>query len=143
MHTVPTVFESRVIQAPLDKVWKSIRNLEFPFWKLVDNVDLQKNESGVGNSRKVQFKDGTVQEFRVLELSDYNYTVIYELEDSNPSVQFLSVIHTIRCKHVTHDNSTFIEWSSLFSSDADQQVIQDNQFKKQDALKDLAEFIKN
>jgi hypothetical protein len=44
-------------------------------------------------------------------------------------------------RHVTYDNSTFIEWISDYSNDATQEVIQDSKYKKQEAFEDLVNFL--
>ena len=45
--TVPYAIESRVIKAPINKVWEVVRSLEFKFWKHVKNVKVE-GEDGLG-----------------------------------------------------------------------------------------------
>lgn len=97
---------------------------------------------------KWTFKDGTVQEVKQEEhsvdtfslfillscrkslvltatscftQSIYNY-ITYSTIDSNPAITYTSVISTIRCFEVTSGpsaDSTYVQWSAHFSSDAD------------------------
>jgi len=74
---------------------------------------------------------------KVVELSDAQHGVSWELIESIPSLSVLGVIHTIKLRRVTDVNQTFIEWTTDFSSDASQQVIQDARFKQLDHFKAL------
>ncbi|KAJ9061522.1 hypothetical protein DSO57_1010854 [Entomophthora muscae] len=141
--SVPQVTQSRVIYAPIAKVWATLRSCDFKFWKLVDKVELKNgSDSEVGASRIVHFKDGMKQEFKIVEISDLKHSIAFEVIDSEPAMHVMSVLHTLKVRSVTHDDSSYVEWSSEFSTDADQQVIQDSRFKKIDGLKDLSEFVK-
>ena len=70
---------------------------------------------------------------------DVNYKIVYELVESKPSTLVLAAIHTISLKRVTHDDSTFIELSSEFSSESETKtVVEDSRYKKKEMLEDLA-----
>lgn len=50
-----------------------------------------------------------------------NHMITYSVITSSPEVSYSSVLSTIRCHAVTAGpfaNSTFVEWSANFSSDA-------------------------
>jgi hypothetical protein len=48
-------------------------------------------------------------------------------------------IHTISLKEITADpTSTYIEWTTDFSSDATTHTVMDSSYKRQEAFKDLA-----
>lgn len=55
----------------------------------------------VGASFTVTFKDGTVQQWKLLELSDLEHFLTYDLIESEPAVGVLSAIHTIRLRRVS------------------------------------------
>lgn len=55
----------------------------------------------VGAEFRINFKDGTVQTVKLLELSDLEHFLTYDLVDSEPSVKVMSAIHTIRLRRVT------------------------------------------
>jgi len=133
------VHESDIINAPIEKVWNAVRPLTFAFSHIVQKVALENKaaEAEVGGVRHVTYKDGTEQHIKLLELSDIDYSVTYEIIESKPPVNYLSAIHTIRLRRVTKKNVTFIEAVSDFSHDASQAVIQDSKFKKLELFADL------
>ncbi|KAI3647778.1 hypothetical protein MP228_007999 [Amoeboaphelidium protococcarum] len=139
---VTHVKESAVIAAPYARVWEQVRPLTFKWLSAVKEVKVvDGNESQVGSQRKITYVDGTVQTVRVLELSDVENFVTYEVVSSEPAVQVSSAIHTIRLRRVTADDSTFVEWVSDYSSDASQEVIQDSKYKKHEAFTDLSKAV--
>ncbi|KAJ1553392.1 hypothetical protein HK096_008024, partial [Nowakowskiella sp. JEL0078] len=128
--SVSRIEESRVFGKPAETVWETLKPITFNFWSAVAKVEIEGDPvtffiplniymNAVGSVRKVTFKDGTVQKYRVLELSDLERFVTYEVFESSPPTSYLSAFHTIRVKKVTHDNSSFVEWSSEFSSGND------------------------
>jgi len=132
------VHETTVLNRPVGIVWEAIKPLNFAFSSIVQKVDVEHgHQHEVGSFRKITYKDGTIQKVKVLELSDYRYSVTYELVESEPPTRVLSAIHTITLRRVTENNTTFIEWISDFSSDASQEVIQDSRFKKLEGFSDL------
>ncbi|KAJ3049605.1 hypothetical protein HK097_009424 [Rhizophlyctis rosea] len=133
------VWESRVFPATADVVWTHIRPADFKFWSAVKEATVENGNPGeVGSIRKITFKDGTVQKYQLVELSDLHKSVTYEIIESNPPVPILAAVHTIRVKKITHDNSTLVEWESDYSSsDNTVNVIEDSRFKKQEAFEDL------
>ncbi|ORX93750.1 Bet v1-like protein [Basidiobolus meristosporus CBS 931.73] len=137
--SVSHVVESHVIPAPVNAVWSMVRECNFKFWSLVESVEVQNGTSAeVGSTRKVIFKDGTVQVFKIVELSDLRHTVTYEVIESEPATDFMSSMHSFKLLPVTHDNTTFVQWAGDYSADATQAVIQDSQYKKKDGLVELA-----
>ncbi|KAJ3150706.1 hypothetical protein HDU86_006323 [Geranomyces michiganensis] len=93
--------------------------------------------------RKITFKDGAVQRYQIVELSDVAFSVTYELIESTPAVATSAAIHTVRLFKVTHDNSTLVQWESDFSSAGDNttSVVEDSRLKKKEALEDLAKAL--
>ncbi|KAJ1915478.1 hypothetical protein H4219_004296 [Mycoemilia scoparia] len=135
---------SRVVKAPIDKVWDAIAELDFTFWSLVERSDLVGRSPGeIGSIRKVTFKDKTVQKYKVLEISELDHFITYELIESDPPVPVMSAIYTIHAQRVTSDNTTFVKWSSEFSSDGGLEATQDSKYKKQEALADLSNLIES
>jgi hypothetical protein len=52
---------------------------------------------------------------------------------------YMIQIHTICLKEITADpTSTYIEWTTDFSSDATTHTVMDSSYKRQEAFKDLA-----
>ncbi|KAI8904496.1 hypothetical protein DFJ77DRAFT_480430 [Powellomyces hirtus] len=144
-NSATRVLESRVFAAPIATVWAQIRPAEFAFWKsAVAAAAIEGGAAGeVGSQRKLTFKDGAVQRYQIVELSDLAFFLTYELIESTPAVASSAAIHTIRLRKVTHDNSTLVEWESDFSSAGDEtaSVVEDSRCKKREALADLAKAL--
>jgi len=93
---------------------------------------------------KWTFKDGTAYEVKQEEHSAIHHYITYSVISSEPALSYTSVISTIKCYPVTSgekENSTFVEWTAHFSTDADAGVIQDAKFKRREALADLAKAV--
>jgi len=128
------VYESIVIDSPLDTVWALVRPLDFKFLSNVASTVLDKDvtASTVGGSRTVTYKCKTVQKVKLLELSDSQNFVTYEIWDSVPAVTYKSAVHTIRLRRVTQASATFVEFVSDYSSDATTEVTLDSSYKKKE-----------
>ncbi|KAK1995031.1 Bet v1-like protein [Colletotrichum falcatum] len=142
--TIPTstsVVESAVIKAPLSHVWHFIKLQNFQsFWSALKGSEFVKAQEETDIVRWT-FNDGTVLEVKQEEHSTINHYITYSVITSQPELSYTSVVSTIRCYPVTSgelENSTFVEWTGNFSSDADAGVIQDAKFKRREALADLA-----
>jgi len=130
------VWESAIFTAPIDAVWALVRPLTFTYNKNVASTEVEekKTASEVGAVVRVTYRDGTVQRIKVVELSDATRTVSWELIESIPAVAVLGAAHTIRLRRVTDVNGTFAEWTTDFSKDASQAVLQDQRFKQKDSF---------
>ncbi|KAJ2722065.1 hypothetical protein GGI07_003552 [Coemansia sp. Benny D115] len=132
--------ESRVIKAPAQKVWEAVRTQDFGFWTAVKSADVP-SAFEVGSSRKVTFADGTVQTYRLVEFSELNNSLTYEIVESEPSINVLSATHRIRVYPVTQDNTAFVQWTSDFAAEGSEAAVQDSKYKKLEALADLAKAL--
>ncbi|KAJ1927172.1 hypothetical protein FBU59_007245 [Linderina macrospora] len=135
--------ESRVINAPVQKVWAALRAQDFKFWSLVKTVEQTASATEVGSTRQVTFTDGTVQHYRLVEFSELQNSLTYEIVESVPAVPVLSAQHTIRVFRVSADDSTFVQWSTDFSSEGSEAAVADSKYKKLEALADLAKALEN
>jgi hypothetical protein len=137
------VWESAIINAPIDDVYNAIRPLDFKYNPSVSSagVEEKKSASEVGAVIRVQYKDNTVQRIKTTEISDASHSVTWELIESVPPVPILSVVHTVKLRRVTENNSTFIEWITDFSKDADSNVIADARFKQKDNFNALEKYV--
>lgn len=130
--------ESAVVDAPVEQVWKLVRPLDFSFLKGVEVTACQAEDCDrVGACSTVKYPDGTSQTIQRLELSDLKEFVTYQIIASEPAVSYTSQMVTIRCRPITENNTTLVEWVSLFSNDAGLEVVQDSKYKKLDGLKAL------
>ncbi|KAI5866330.1 hypothetical protein GGS23DRAFT_594458 [Durotheca rogersii] len=140
--TSTSVVESAVIRAPLSHVWHHIKLQNFShFWSALKSSQFVKGASDEADIVQWVFEDGTKLEVKQEEHSTINHYITYSVIDARPELPYSSVLSTIRCYAVTSgefEDSTYIEWTGNFSSDADAAVIQDAKFKRRDALADLA-----
>ncbi|KAH7127959.1 hypothetical protein B0J13DRAFT_564779 [Dactylonectria estremocensis] len=140
--TATSVLETAVIKAPLSHVWHHIKLQEFSnFWSRLEKSEWAKGASPDTDIVRWTFKDGTVVDVKQEEHSSINHYITYSVIASQPEVTYTSSMSTIRCYAVTSgelEGSTFVEWRTYFSSDADAGVIQDAKFKRIEALADLA-----
>ncbi|KAJ1880667.1 hypothetical protein H4R99_002485 [Coemansia sp. RSA 1722] len=135
--------ESRVIKAPLAKVWAIISALDFAFWSLVKSVESTSGSQIVGSTRTVTFNDGTTQVYRIVEFSEINNSLTYEIIESEPAMGVLSATHRVRAYPVSADNTTFVQWTSNFAAEGSQEAVGDAKYKKLEALAELAKAVEN
>jgi hypothetical protein len=64
-----------------------------------------------------------VQRVRLTELSDEKHTISWDLIDSEPPIEAMSVSHTLTLRRVTKDDSTYIEWITDFSAGVSQVLL--------------------
>lgn len=70
--------------------------------------------------------------------SSLSKSVTFEVIQCEPASSVTSVVHSISCKRVSADNTTFVEWVTDFSNDATAEVVSDSSFKRLEAFNDLA-----
>mmetsp|Transcript_18016 Transcript_18016/g.57621 ORF Transcript_18016/g.57621 Transcript_18016/m.57621 type:complete len:1112 (-) Transcript_18016:161-3496(-) len=135
------VWESDHIPVPITKVWELVRGLKFDEWmpESVESVTLVDGGSPfvVGSVREVKYKNDAVWHLRLLELSELQYMVSWEVVSTEPAAHFSSRVDTIQLRRVSESDGTFIEWTTDFSADATPAVTEDCRLKKQDALSAL------
>ena len=140
--TTNEVIESAVIRAPLSHVWHFLKLAEFDkFWGAIKKSEHVKGVSDETDTVRWTFKDGNVVEVKQDEHSTLEHYITYSVIDAEPELSYSSVVNTVRCWAVTSgefQDSTFVRWTSKFTSDADIGVIEDAKYKRRDALKDLA-----
>ena len=135
--SVPTVKQSAVVNATIEEVWAAVSRLDFCWWGAVKR-GLVPNPNTVGSDVTLEFKDGTVQKFRLVEFSSMNESFALELVESAPAHYVMGTLHKLSLLSVTTTNQTFVQWETDFSSDVSQEVVQDSKYKKIEALGDLA-----
>eukprot|EP00927_Polykrikos_kofoidii_P055318 TRINITY_DN4958_c0_g1_i1.p1 TRINITY_DN4958_c0_g1~~TRINITY_DN4958_c0_g1_i1.p1 ORF type:complete len:151 (+),score=31.98 TRINITY_DN4958_c0_g1_i1:93-545(+) len=136
--------ESAVIPADLDTVWTQIKSMGFKFCKNVSQSTREDGDTGLGQYN-IAYTDSTVQTLRITEIAERlpnKRSLGMELMSSDPAVSYSSRMDQIILTSITAaaSPSTFIEFSSDFSSDASNEVIQDSKFKKLEFFRDLIEL---
>jgi hypothetical protein len=132
--------ESCVLNVAIGTVWEALRGLElerlFP-----SSIKSTKFTSGtsheVGSLFMVEYVDGSVWTYKLLEISENRRTLSFELISAEPEISFSSLLTTFRLLKVSESNSTYFAWESDYSNDVNSHVVQDGKFKKLDAFKDL------
>jgi hypothetical protein len=110
------VYISSVIDAPADRVWAHIRDFNgLPNW--VPAVADSRIEGGVpadkvGCIRNFNLKDGGNLREQLLALSDYDYSVTYNILVSPMGVQ--NYVATLKLMPITDGDRTFAEWTAEF-----------------------------
>ncbi|GAA5985487.1 hypothetical protein JCM5350_004015 [Sporobolomyces pararoseus] len=137
------VVESAIIKAPLAKVWHLIKLQDFSkWWSALESSQLA--DKGISSEADVftwKFKDGTTLQVKQEEHSSLQHSVTYSVITAEPALTFSSVLSKITLHSVTTDDTTFVEWSGVFSSDADASVVEDGKYKRREALADLAKAV--
>jgi len=117
---MPRVFVSRVVDAPAEKVWTTIRRFDavaewFPFVKS-SPIEDGGDPTRLGCVRILTQTDGEVFREVLLALSDaerfYSYTFV-----SSP-VPVRDHRTTLRVLPITDGSRSYVEWSSRFDIDA-------------------------
>jgi len=110
------VYVSSVIEAPAARVWAHVRDFNaLPNW--VPGVADSRIEGGVpadkvGCIRNFNLKDGGNLREQLLALSDYDYSVTYNILASPMGVQ--NYIATLKLTPITDGDRTFAEWTAEF-----------------------------
>eukprot|EP00542_Grammatophora_oceanica_P018966 CAMPEP_0194049516 /NCGR_PEP_ID=MMETSP0009_2-20130614/30727_1 /TAXON_ID=210454 /ORGANISM="Grammatophora oceanica, Strain CCMP 410" /LENGTH=154 /DNA_ID=CAMNT_0038695695 /DNA_START=54 /DNA_END=518 /DNA_ORIENTATION=- len=145
--TVPTSciqVESTVLPAPIAAVWKVFRpfKLEDLAPEQVTSTVATTGEAGqVASNILISYANGGVWEIRITEISDRNYTLAYEVIGSEPAMTCTSVEGELAFIKVSDSDETFLKWTTIFSNDADAQVVEDQKYKKLDFFKEFKKTV--
>merc|ERR1712166_73226 len=135
------VYESCTVNAPVDTVWDAIRSMDFAYSELMCGGELVSGEcaNAVGSVHKLHFHDGSEWMVQVIELSDFDRTLVLDLLERSDGVEVASCTHQIVLHRVSQGDQTMVEYTVDFSNDADAQICQDTRFKRQAELKAMQE----
>ncbi len=110
------VYVSSVIDASADTVWSRIRDFNgLPQWHpgIADSrIENGEPSDRVGCIRHFHTRDGGMIRERLLALSDYDYTCVYEILESPMGVE--NYVATLKLTPVTDGARCFAEWSAEF-----------------------------
>jgi hypothetical protein len=109
---------SSVIDAPIEKVWATIRDFNaLPAWHpAIADSQIEKGEPSdkIGCIRNFNLKDGGNIREQLLTLSDIAHTCTYSILESPMPVE--NYVATLRLLKITDGNRTYIEWSAEFNT---------------------------
>ena len=110
------VYVSSVIEATATAVWSQIRDFNaLPEWHpAIADSRIENNQPSdrVSCIRHFHTKDGGLIRERLLALSDYDYTCIYEILESPMGV--INYVATLKLTPVTDGDHCFAQWSAEF-----------------------------
>jgi Polyketide cyclase / dehydrase and lipid transport len=110
------VYVSSVIDTGADTVWSRIRDFNaLPLWHpLIADSRIENNDASdrVGCIRHFHTRDGGLIRERLLGLSDYDFTCIYEILESPMGVD--NYVATLKLTPITDGGRCFAEWSAEF-----------------------------
>jgi hypothetical protein len=110
------VYVSSVIEAGADTVWSRIRDFNsLPQWHpMIADSRIENSEPSdrVGCIRHMHTRDGGMIRERLLALSDYDYSCVYEILESPMGVD--NYVATLKLTPVTDGQRCFAEWSAEF-----------------------------
>ena len=110
------VYTSSVIDASADTVWARVRDFNaLPLWHpLIADSRIENNQPAdrIGCIRHFHTRDGGLIRERLLALSDYEYSCVYEILESPMGVE--NYVATLKFTPITDGNRSFAEWSAEF-----------------------------
>ena len=113
------VYVSSVIEGSADTVWSRIRDFNgLPQWHpgIADSrIENSEPSDRVGCIRHFHTRDGGMIRERLLALSDFDYSCVYEILESPMGVA--NYVATLKLTPVTDGDRCFAEWSAEFDCD--------------------------
>ena len=110
------VYTSSVIDASADSVWSRVRDFNgLPAWHpgIADSrIENSQPADRVGCIRHFHTRDGGTIRERLLGLSDFEFSCVYEILDSPMGVT--DYVATLKLTPVTDGDRCFAEWSAEF-----------------------------
>ena len=110
------IYVSSVIDAGAETVWSRIRDFNaLPLWHpaIADSrIENSEPSDKVGCIRHFHTRDGGMIRERLLALSDFDYSCIYEILESPMGVD--NYVATLKLSPITDGNRCFAEWSAEF-----------------------------
>lgn len=122
---MPSTYQSNIINAPIDKVWRTISNFHDMSWapNIINSVDAVGDVPGteVGSKRVL---NGAIHETLIeidADSHQFRYTIDAGPEPISPS-NVSNYIGEVRLTPVTMQDITLMEWSSSWDSDETEAV---------------------
>jgi len=115
-------YNTRVITAPVDEVWKALRNFHDLSWAkgVIDDLEVV-GEQGPDQVGAKRVLNGVFHE-TLLGLDDEGHEVRYSIDDG-PGVMAKDKVRgyrgRVQVRPVTDRNHTFVEWSSTWQNSAE------------------------
>jgi hypothetical protein len=111
-----TAYASAVIDAPVERVWRVIRDFNgLPAWIpaiVRSEIEGGRSDDAVGAIRSFFLADGTNVREQLVALDDQAFTQTYTFV--TPSFPVENYVATMRLAPVSETAGTFVEWSARF-----------------------------
>lgn len=116
---MPKCYQTRVIEAPIEKVWSAIKNFHDLSW--TPNVVTSVEKVGTLTGNEVGAKRVLNDAFHetLLAVCDKNHTFSYSIDEGISPVSSKEVsnyVGNVKLFPVTLNNQTFIEWESSWEA---------------------------
>ncbi|HPF46104.1 MAG: SRPBCC family protein [Alphaproteobacteria bacterium] len=113
-----TVFETSVIDAPIDKVWEVVRGFN-DLQKWHPAIAKGEIEGGldpltIGCIRNFYLQDGENIRETLLAFSDIDYTFTYDMLTTG--LGLFNYLSTMELRPITDGDRTYIQWSAEFTT---------------------------
>lgn len=113
-----TVFETSVIDAPIEKVWEVVRGFnDLPKWHpAIANSEIEDglNPYTIGCVRNFNLQDGESIRETLIAFSELEYTFSYDMLTTG--LGLFDYISTMELRPVTDGDRTYIQWSAEFTT---------------------------
>lgn len=119
---MPRCYQSIVVNAPVDKVWDTLKNFHDMSWaaSVIEKCEAVGEKSGTEAGAK-RILDDVFHE-TLLACNDQEHRVRYSIDEGPSPVSSAEVSHYIGDLHlipVTLHDSTFVEWGSTWESNSE------------------------
>lgn len=114
-----TVFETTVIDAPIDKVWEVVRGFQnlVNWHPAIAKIEIENglDPNTIGCIRNFYLQDGENIRETLLAYSELDYTFSYDMLTTG--LGLFDYISTMELRPITDGNRTYIQWSADFTTD--------------------------
>ncbi len=115
------VYVSRVIEAPIDAVWRVVGDFNgLPAWvpNIVESkIEDERGPTSIGCVRSFRLADGAQVRERLLSMSTLDHAFTYNFE--TPAFPVTNYLASMRLLPITDREWTFAEWRATFDQPPD------------------------
>jgi NADPH2:quinone reductase len=112
------IMRSAVLNAPIDAVWRVLRDFNsHHLWHpevVASEIEESLSPDQPGCVRRFRLRDGAELREQLIQLSDRDFSLTYCILDS--PIPLLDYVATVRLRPVTDGGRTFWEWRSTFGT---------------------------
>jgi len=122
---MPSTYQSIVIDAPIEKVWDTVKNFHDFSWapSVIQSCEIVGDSNGLELGAK-RVLNGAFHE-TLVELDNNKHKIKYSIDDGPAPVSASDVTNyfgTLRLRESTIDNKTLVGWGSVWESESEDAV---------------------